>query len=415
MSLYNLSQDKFYYSDEIVNVFIEKMERTIAAKVKHHEAGLARAILSAPVASGILTHILENKFRRSASAVVREQPLDGRTVQTLLGHIVHQKFEQRAPSGDVYDDLLRFLSSEQEGRMEISYSKQQQKQKQKQQNKNQDSDTMEVFDKRNQMQIDAEMDNYFAYTLAAVTAPPGDRTKISLGLPLSIPIFKCAYTVHGVRRTIHIYPTVQFLYSHHVAPQYITKEVRDLVVHGESPTGFYAKFFDAIARARAAAEAEPAGLGGGGGGSSSSHPMRLEVEANFIKQSPQYSLAALEPGHYVIGMKDQFNVHDLPAHPLAPKVQYVADEAGLILYDRGGTRKSVDTFGPYFIEQYIVMEVLSKQEVAQNVIDYYCNQKEKLERGVEAYSEAQGKGFICWRFIQEFRRPLQFTPRQTSR
>ena len=49
------------------------------------------------------------------------------------------------------------------------------------------------------------------------------------------------------------------------------------------------------------------------------------------------------------------------------------------------------------------MELLSKQEVAQTVLDYYVQQKEKLQRGVERYSEQQGKGFICWRFFEEYR------------
>lgn len=60
----------------------------------------------------------------------------------------------------------------------------------------------------------------------------------------------------------------------------------------------------------------------------------VEVEVNNIKQNPQYSLAALQEGVYVIGMKDQFNVHDLPNHPLASEIQYIADEVGFILYDR---------------------------------------------------------------------------------
>ena len=55
----------------------------------------------------------------------------------------------------------------------------------------------------------------------------------------------------------------------------------------------------------------------------------------------------------------------------------------------------------------ILLAVLSKAEVAHNVLDYYCHQKEKLQRGVQGYSESQGKGFICWRFINEFRRPLE--------
>ena len=64
-----------------------------------------------------------------------------------------------------------------------------------------------------------------------------------------------------------------------------------------------------------------------------------------------------------------------------------------------GAAASVDSFGPYFIEQYILMEVLSKQEVAQNVLDYYVKQKDTLQRALANYSESQGKGFICWRFL----------------
>ena len=106
----------------------------------------------------------------------------------------------------------------------------------------------------------------------------------------------------------------------------------------------------------------------------------------------------------MIGMKDQFNKHDLASHPLQEHIQFVADEMGFILADRtGAAGKSVSSFGPYFIEQYLLMDLLSKQEIAQTVLDYYCNQKEKLQRGVERYSEAQGKGFICWRFFDEYR------------
>lgn len=130
---------------------------------------------------------------------------------------------------------------------------------------------------------------------------------------------------------------------------------------------------------------------------------------NHICQNPQYTLAAIAPGIYIIGMKDQFNVHDLPSHPMQSRIQFVSDEAGFILFDRSekAARSNVDAFGPYFIEQYIVMEVLSKQEVAQNVLDYYVKQKDKLQRGVECYGEAQGRGFVCWRFINEFRQPAQ--------
>ena len=150
--------------------------------------------------------------------------------------------------------------------------------------------------------------------------------------------------------------------------------------------------------------------------------LQIHVLENFIRQNPQYSLAALRKGVYVIGMKDQFNVHDLARLPLKPHISYVADEMGFILYDSqasggaamdedaaeetkkssgggGKRRRSVDEFGPYFIEQYILMEVLSKQEVAVNVLEYYLNHRERLQRALDNYSEAQGRGFVCWRFL----------------
>ena len=81
-------------------------------------------------------------------------------------------------------------------------------------------------------------------------------------------------------------------------------------------------------------------------------------------------------------------------------IAYVADEAGFVLYDI--TRaKNVDTFGPYFVEQYLLMEVFSKHEVAQNVIEYYVDHKAKLQSALDQYNEEQGKGFICWRFIND--------------
>ena len=44
----------FYHMDEIVNVFIEKMEMTITAKVKRHAQHLAEDVLGAAVPCGIL-------------------------------------------------------------------------------------------------------------------------------------------------------------------------------------------------------------------------------------------------------------------------------------------------------------------------------------------------------------------------
>ena len=92
--------------------------------------------------------------------------------------------------------------------------------------------------------------------------------------------------------------------------------------------------------------------------------LTMQVEFNEVRQNPAYTLAAISEGVYIIGMKDQFNASDLNQHYLHDRVQYVADDMGFILYEKPGpVAKSVDQFGPYFIEQYILMEVLSKQEV----------------------------------------------------
>ena len=105
-----------------------------------------------------------------------------------------------------------------------------------------------------------------------------------------------------------------------------------------------------------------------------------QVSVNHIGQSPLYTLAALRRGVYVIGMKDQFNIHDLrqceaaqsasPGNPMASHIAYVTDEAGFVLSDTTCI-KSLDQFGPYCVEQYVLMEALSKHEVAQNVLEYY--------------------------------------------
>jgi len=130
----------------------------------------------------------------------------------------------------------------------------------------------------------------------------------------------------------------------------------------------------------------------------------LRVLTHYIRQHPLYSIAGLERGVYVIGMKDQFNIHDLGSHLYHDRVQYIADEMGFVLYDRrvgsgAAERLSVDNFGPYFVEQYMLMEVLSKSEVAGNVLEYYVKHKEQLQQCLERYDEKQGKGFICWRFV----------------
>ena len=44
-----------------------------------------------------------------------------------------------------------------------------------------------------------------------------------------------------------------------------------------------------------------------------------------------------------------------------PQVQCVTDEIGFVLFDRSAGPPSIDRFGPYCVEQYLVMELLSKQ------------------------------------------------------
>ena len=365
----------YSHVDEIVNTFIEKMENTIVKKVKHLEGKLAGVVLGSPDTLGplgkILQHIFLDKFRRCSIKSVSENSMSTQMVDTLVRQIVRQKFEQRLPSSDIYDDYIRFLSGEQQSLMEISYTKQQQKQKQKQKAKSQDNDTMDVFDKQNQLHFVNKTPNYFNTTIDHKE----DATKTTLSLPVSVPIFSMRYSAGGKTNVINVYPTIQFLYSHHIMPRYIndtfcsdfvasvTNDLKEEICIGADPTKFHA-----------------------------------EVKFSAIRQNPQFSLVGIQRGVYIIGMKDQFNIHDRKSHPLSDMLQYAVDEIGFVLFDKTNS-KSVNDFGPYFIEQYILLEALSKQEVAQNVITYYCSQKEKLEKCLKLYDEKQGKGFICWRFL----------------
>lgn len=362
------------------------MERTLSGKVSHHEEELVQRVLGTPVPGGIFLHILTGKFKKSSNKKVVMEELSKSKVEVLLRHIVKQKFEQRVLSEDVYDDFISFLSGEQQSQMEISYTKQHQKQKQKQQNKTQDSDTMGVFDKKNQLALSFTTDNYFEDTISSNE----DLAKMLLNVPVSVPILSIAYDVGGFQSTINVYPTLQFLYSHHICGAYIDEKVQGIVKGFDSPSEFYASFFKAVECAQAKHSGEAL--------ASSVEQLFIKVKVNLIRQNPQYSIAALKQGIYIIGMKDQFNIHDLKINPLNDHIQYVADEMGFILSDKTNS-KDVTNFGPYFIEQYIMMEVLSKQEVAQNVLDYYCKQRDTLQRALSSYNERQGKGFICWRFL----------------
>ena len=399
VALFNLSEESFYYRDTIVNAFLEKMNKTITAKVERLAVLLGNKIMGDTVLARILLHILHDKFRRSPNRVVASHELDESQMATLLKEIVEHKFEQRIFSGSRNDDFIGFLSGEQQGSMEISYTKQQQKQKQKQQNKNQDSDAMGFFHKKNQLSLFMECDNYFKQTLRLEK----DLTKLWFNLPSPIPIVTIRYRLGGTQRTINVFPTLQFLYSHHINGTYITNDVQEFFqIHDCEHASKALRGFWRVIDASVPQPMEDDNGDGGAYGKTSDDPIHhhfgIQVIENKVRQSPEYTLAGIKEGVYIIGMKDQFNRHDLPTNPLEDRIQYIADEAGFILYDRTH-KKSVDAYGPYFVENSIILECLSKSEVAQNTLEYYCNHKDILEQGLASYDEAQGKGFVSWRFL----------------
>ena len=72
------------------------------------------------------------------------------------------------------------------------------------------------------MKVSIDTDNYFQYT----RTPHSDIPRLALSLPLAIPILSMTYTrdkgALDQQRAIHVYPTLQFLYSHHIQGEYIT-------------------------------------------------------------------------------------------------------------------------------------------------------------------------------------------------
>ena len=396
IALYNLARENFYYSDKIVNVFLDKMEDTITNKVVGHENELVHEVLGRSVQAGILQHILSDKFKKSPEATVSEESLDRDKLELLLRQIVQQKYEQRSRSGDIYDDLILFLSGEQKSLMEISYTKQHQKQKQKQQNKNQDSDAMGLFDERHRFGIKLSSSKYFEESREGLE----DQTKSMLNMPFSVPILSLDYSISGKRQTVNVYPTMQFLYSHHIRQEYIDDKVRGIISTKRSFDEYYDDFILTARQKKQDLEQEQASNDSTAGSTNGQQSIQdsIQVNINHVRQNPQYTIAAIEPGIYVIGMKDQFNSFDLRMQRLRKDVHYIVDEMGFVLFDRTASQ-SVDEFGPYYIEQYIIMELLSKHEVAQNVLDYYRDHKETLQRGLSSYDEKQGKGFVCWRFL----------------
>ena len=346
IALFNLSKRSFYYRDTIVNTFLEKMEMTLSGKVKSKADELAMSVLGDMVPARILMHILKGKFRRSANPVVSREDITEPKVEALLRLIVKQKFEQRVLSGDVYDDLLAYLSGEQKNQMEISYTKQQQKQKQTQKNKDQDSDAMGLFDKKNRLTLSFGANDYYDLTLT----PSEDLAKVSLNLPADDPIISVAYNSGKGRKLINVYPTLQFLYSHHIRGEYLTEEVKSRFRGFNGIGPYFERFLSIVSKKR-----KSVGTASNGGfdmGDLAIKELGIEVLTNFVRQNPLYSMAALEEGVYLIGMKDQFNSMDMQNYPLQSNIKYISDEMGFILFDRTNS-KSVDSFGPYCIEQYI--------------------------------------------------------------
>merc|ERR1711959_357514 len=89
------------------------------------------------------------------------------------------------------------------------------------------------------------MDNYFEYTREHKT----DLAKQALNLPVCVPIFKLAYTINGQRKYINLFPTLQFLYSHHIHGEYITNKVKDQVHSFQEDgdiSGYCARFLKGV-------------------------------------------------------------------------------------------------------------------------------------------------------------------------
>jgi hypothetical protein len=253
---------------------------------------------------------------------------------------------------------------------------------------------MEAFSRRHQLEIQFETSNYYKMALT----PEADLSKIALSLPIPVPITTICYALEdGTLRSINVYPTLQFLYSHHIQAEYISPEVKDAASAPIQPDFVYdaaaiCKRFLSQVAGHSVSQSPDVQLTAG----------QPRVLVNYVRHNPQYTLAALQEGVYVIGMRDQFNVHDMQQSPLNDCIQHVVDDLGFVLFDRAASaNKSTDSFGPYFIGLYILMEVLSKQEVSQNVLDYYLNHKQTLQDSLAAYTEEQGKGFICWRFLMK--------------
>merc|ERR1712151_1469324 len=98
---------------------------------------------------------------------------------------------------------------------------------------------MGLFNKKNQLQLTFSTENYFEHT----KAPTEDSSKILLNLPCSVPITTIIYGFGATQHTINIYPTLQFLYSHHIQSSYMTSEVQKMFKEFNGDvSNYYARF-----------------------------------------------------------------------------------------------------------------------------------------------------------------------------
>lgn len=356
IALFNLLNDSFYYCDTIVNTFLEKMHNCLERKVGKHVDEVLAVVSRRPIGAQILFHILSDKFKKSSHNIIATQRLTEPMVQRVLRNIVEKKYEIRRPTTDIYDDFMAYLSGDQENQMEISYTKQQQKQKQTQQNKTHDSDAMSLFNKENQLTLGFVVTEYFEQS----RRPENDKAKILLNLPAHDPIVSFSYaTSNGSLRSVCVYPTLQFLYSHFIDGSFISDPVKQTYQSFDENVGHFTSRFFASARARRQHEESDNALGGEG--------LKVKVHWNYVRQSPQYTIAALERGIYIIGTKDQFNSWDIVTSPVCENVLYVLDEVGFVLFD--STRStSVDDMSPYFIENYLCTSRVFRETLSPHLV-----------------------------------------------
>ena len=210
------------------------------------------------------------------------------------------------------------------------------------------------------------------------------------------------YTLDGAPHVVGVYPTLQFLYR---------TTCSSTSRPGSRPSSRATATSPAASWRRCAAARTPPTT------RRRARPRGLRDARRARREGPPQPHPAEPPVHprrarrrLLIGMKDQFN-GTLPSHPLAgtssisptrwgssstPRMAAAAADAP------AAPPRSIDTFGCYHVEHYILMEVLSKQSRAQRH-RLPPPPARPAATGVQAYGEAQGKGFVCWRFINEKR------------